>query len=341
MKAKFTSAHDYKDRAVLQDVIPLETPFMICVDPCSYCNITCQYCVHYDIKHDKVAASRFGLQMMSLELAKKIVDDLSEFQSNIKELAWYGWGEPLLNPSIDKMVEYCRKSGKVDRTAIITNGIALTNDLSDKLIEAGLQRINFSIQGIDADGYLKVCDKRIDFDSFVSQIRYMYEHKDSNLVMYVKIGDSLLKKTEDKQRFIDIFSEICDEIMIEKIVNVRDDAISNINIEKADRGIFGQELKERNVCPMLFFRMFVCPDGTCVSCNADWYREQIIGDVSRESLRDIWHGNKMKQLQRQHLLGKRKDISLCGKCGNIVFIPNDDIDDYADVLLKRIEEKGD
>lgn len=338
MKAKYTSAKNYKDRAVLQDVIPLEAPFMICVDPCSFCNVACNYCVHYDVKHDKELFKKFKQQMMKLELAKKIIDDLSDFDSNIKEFAWYGWGEPLLNPDIDKMVEYSRKSGKVNRTAIITNGVALTNELSDKLIDAGLQRINISIQGIDAEGYLKVCDRKIDFDKFVSNIRYMYERKDSSLVMYVKIGDSLFAKPGDKEKFLHIFSEICDEIMIENIVNIREDAISNDNIQKPGRGVFGQELKDRKVCPMLFYRMFVCPDGTCVSCNADWYREQVIGDVTKNRLKEIWQSERLRQIQKMHLLGRRKDCNPCGKCGNVIYISNDDIDDYSDIILKRMED---
>lgn len=335
MKAKNTSAHLYKDRAVLQDVIPLEAPFLICVDPCSVCNITCDYCVHYDIKHDYTLAHKFRQQMMPLEMAKKIIKDLDDFETNVKELAWYGWGEPLLNKNIAEMVSYSRKCGKVNRTAIITNGIALTHELSEKLIDAGLQRINISVQGIDEQGYFKVCDKQINFDEFVSNIRYMYEHKDSGLTVYIKIGDSLLQHPEDRQRFFDIFGNISDEIMIENISHVREDAISNRNIEQKTTGIFGQELKERKVCPILFYRMFICPDGTCALCNADWYREEIIGDVSKQSLRDIWHGDALKEIQKMHLRKERKSIELCGKCGNIINIPVDDIDDYSSAILKR------
>jgi hypothetical protein len=40
-----------------------------------------------------------------------------------------------------------------------------------------------------------------------------------------------------------------------------------------------------------------------------------------------------------HLRGERKSIELCAKCGNVNYYPVDDIDDYAELLLKRMEER--
>lgn len=336
MCAKYTSASLYSDREVLQDVIPLDTPFMICADPSSVCNITCNYCVQYDVKKDKLLNQKFKKQLMNLELAKKIIGDLNLFPNKVKKFSWYGWGEPLLNPDLPKMIEYTVKSGKVNVTAVISNGILLTRETSDRLIDSGLQRINISVQAIDSDGYYNVCGKKIDFDTFVNNIRYMYEHKDSNLTMYIKIGNSLLRKPDDKEKFLDIFGGICDEIMVENIINVRSDSLSNENIVKSDLGVLGQEIKERKVCPYLFFRMFICPDGTCALCNADWYRDNVIGNVTQNNLKDIWNGEVLRQIQKKHLMGERKNINLCSKCGNVIYYPVDDIDDYSEVLLKRL-----
>jgi radical SAM protein with 4Fe4S-binding SPASM domain len=339
MSAKYTSASLYSNRAVLQDVIPLDAPFMICADPSSYCNITCKYCVQYDVKKDKSLGNRFKKEFMSLELAKKIIDDLKQFPVNIKNFSWYGWGEPLLNPDLPEMIAYTVKSGKVDLSAVITNGILLTKEMSDRLTASGLQRINISVQGIDSEGYFDNCGRRIDFDSYVDNIRYMYEHKDDNLTMYVKIGSSLFRQPEDRQKFMDIFSGICDEIMVENIIQVRQDSISNENIEMGDSGVLGQQIKDRKVCPYLFFRMMICPDGTCALCNADWYRDNAVGNVKERSLKEIWDGEALRRLQMTHLRGERKSIELCAKCGNVNYYPVDDIDDYAELLLKRMEER--
>jgi hypothetical protein len=193
------------------------------------------------------------------------------------------------------------------------------------------------VQAVDSDGYFDICGKRIDVEAFVSNIRYMYEHKDDDLTVYIKIGSSSLKQPNDRQKFFDIFSGICDEIMVENIINVRSDSLANENINLSGTGVLGQAVKERMVCPYLFFRMFICPDGTCALCNADWYRDNVVGDVAEQSVKEIWQGNILRCLQKTHLRGERKSIDLCAKCGNVIYYPVDDIDEYADVLLARLE----
>lgn len=44
MKAKIKSKLNLQDRVPLQDVIPLETPYLIYLDPSSACNFKCQFC---------------------------------------------------------------------------------------------------------------------------------------------------------------------------------------------------------------------------------------------------------------------------------------------------------
>ena len=335
MKAKVTQP--IRKREVLHEAIPLVTPFYICLDVSSVCNIVCKYCVQFD--WFKTKRPDFRRQIMPLDLAKKAIDDLKEFPYNVKVFTLHGWGEPLSHPCIADIVAYARQSGKVDSVETISNGILLTPELSDKLIAAGLQRINISVQAMTADGYEKICGKRIDFARYVDNVRYLYEHKSSDLTMYIKIGDIALNGKAEEQLFYDTFGDICDEIYIEKIINVRDDSLANENIGRTHgHGVFGQDVQGMKVCPYLFFRMFICPDGVCALCNADWYRSAPIGDVTKNSLREIWEGAPLRQMQQTHLRGGRNTIDVCAKCGNIKYYTNpaDNLDAYAEDLLARL-----
>lgn len=339
MNAKITQP--IRQREVLQEAIPLTAPYYICLDVSSVCNIVCNYCVQFDLSQTN--NQNFCKKIMTLELAKKAIDDLKEFDKNIKVLTLYGWGEPLLNPHIADIVAYSRQSGKVNSTETITNGILLTPDMSDKLINAGLQRINISVQAMSDEGYEKVCGRKIDFKKYVENIRYLYEHKSNELTMYVKIGDLALQSESEKQLFYDVFGDICDEIYVEHIINVRDDMLSNNNIGKTHtHGVFGQELQGNRICPYLFFRLFICPDGVCALCNADFYRQQPVGDITKQSLKEIWFGEKLHKIQMTHLEGERESIDLCSLCGNIKYYPNpaDNLDSYASDLISRINYGG-
>ena len=338
MKAKITQP--VRKREVLQEAIPLDAPFYICLDVSSVCNIVCKYCVQFDLSQTK--RRDFCRQIMPLELAKKVIDDLRDFSCSVKVFTLHGWGEPLLNPHIADIISYARQSGKINSVETITNGILLTPSMSDKLIRAGLQRINISVQAMSAEGYEKICGKRVDVAEFAQNVRYMYEHKDSDLTMYVKIGDMALQNKAEEQLFYDTFGDICDEIYVEKIINVRDDSLANDNIGREHTsGVFGQDVQGLKVCPYLFFRLFVCPDGVCALCNADWYRSEPVGNVTQSSLREIWEGKPLRELQRKHLRGERGSIELCSRCGNIKYYTNpaDNLDKVADKLLQKLEER--
>lgn len=339
MKANITQP--VRRREVLHERVPLDTPFYVCLDASSVCNIVCKYCVHFDLT--KNHSRDFCQKIMPFDIAKKVIDDISGFPRKLKVLTMHGWGEPLLNPRIADIVAYARKSGRIDSVETISNGILLTPDVSDKLISAGLQRINISVQAMSADGYEKISGRRVDIEKFAENVRYMYEHKGDDLTMYVKIGDIALKDEAEKALFYDMFGDICDEIYVEKIINVRDDSLANDNIgRKHDHGVYGQKVQDPAVCPWLFFRMFICPDGVCALCNADWYRSVRVGDVTKQSLREIWEGAAMREIQRTHLLGARKTVDLCAKCGNIKYYTNpaDLLDDYAAEILSRMEGEG-
>ncbi len=335
MKAKIT--RPIRQREILHEVVPLNQPFFICLDVSSVCNIVCKYCVQYDLKvHPD---ERFCKQIMPLDLARKAIDDLQGFEGMIKVLTLYGWGEPLLNPHFAEIVEYARKSGKVRSVETISNGILLSHEMSDRLISAGLQRINISVEAMSSEGYYDICGRRIDFQEYVDNIRYLYEHKTDDLTMYIKIGDIALKDKAEEQYFYDTFGDICDEILVEHIINVRDDMLANENIGTDHScGVFGQELQGNKVCPYLFFRLFICPDGECALCNADFYREQSVGNINTNSLKEIWKGDRLRDIQLKHLRGERNEIDLCSKCGNIKYYPApaDNLDPYASEIIKRL-----
>jgi MoaA/NifB/PqqE/SkfB family radical SAM enzyme len=85
---------------------------------------------------------------MKMELFKKTVDDLKEFPDKIKKIKIGNHGEPTMHPDLPKHVEYARKSGVADIVEIFTNGSKLNPKLNRELVDAGLQRINISLEGL-------------------------------------------------------------------------------------------------------------------------------------------------------------------------------------------------
>jgi radical SAM protein with 4Fe4S-binding SPASM domain len=84
--------------------------------------------------------------------------------------------------------------------------------------------------------------------------------------------------------------------------------------------------------------MSVNADGLVSSCFLDWGRKLIIGNVSDQSTKSIWHSEKMNALRLQHLEGRRKENPVCSQCGQLTHCLPDNIDSFRSELLPIFKE---
>ena len=334
MKAKIKPRIDLENRTKLETVIPLETPFIIFIDPSDKCNFKCKFCPTGNIELMQNTSGRnFG--SMDFNLYKKIIDDLKEFEGKVKVIRLYKDGEPLLNKHFAEMVEYAKKSDKVDRVDTTTNASLLNKELSLKIIDAGLDRINISIEGMNSKQYLDFSKANVNFEKLVENIAFFYEHR-KQCEMIVKINGDIISE-EQKQEFYNIFGEIADGINIESVMSCWPEfELDGINVNM-ERGIYGQEIKEVMVCPYVFYSMSINSTGIASACYLDWERKLIIGDVTKESVKTIWNSNEINDLRKLFLRKERKSHPICKNCGQLTHGMPDNIDEYAEELLKRIK----
>lgn len=210
----------------------------------------------------------------------------------------------------------------------------MTPELSDKIIEAGLDRINISIEGVNEQQYLDFSGYRLKYDELVDNIKYFYEHK-TNTEMVVKTNGDILTEVQ-KQFFLDTFGDITDGIFIESIMDCWPTFEQKKVAINEERGIYGQEIKEVLVCPYVFYSFAVNSDGTISLCFLDWHRKLVIGDAKTQKIKEVWQGEVLRNYQKLFLEGKRKGHCICGDCGQLKQGQPDDIDMFAEELLKRM-----
>jgi len=334
MKAKIKPRIDLENRTKLETVIPLRTPFIINIDPCDKCNFQCKFCPTGDRVLMKNTAGR-NHGSMDFDLYRKVIDGICQFEDKVKVIRLYKDGEPLLNPSFADMVRYAKNSGCCDRVDTTSNASLLTRKLSEDIIDAGLNRINISVEGINEKQYADFSQYRIDFDNFVKSIAYFYEHREQ-CEMIVKINGDILTENE-KQRFYDIFGDISDGVFIESIMDcwpVFEQKKVTIN---ESRGIYNNEIKEVLVCPYIFYSFAVNSDGSYSLCFLDWKRTLLLGNAGGKTPVEIWNGDELKEYQKMFLRGERKSHPVCAGCGQLRQGAPDDLDEYREGLLKRYD----
>jgi hypothetical protein len=84
---------------------------------------------------------------MSLSTFRCLVDDVP----GLRELSLQGMGEPLLAPNLVDMVRYAKSRGI--RVAVETNATLLYRDRAEELVDAGLDRLDVSLDGADPQGF--------------------------------------------------------------------------------------------------------------------------------------------------------------------------------------------
>lgn len=331
MAKEIFSRLDLRKRTPLQDVIPLDAPIAIQLEVSTICNLRCRFCLHGNDTVMEKASVKKGL--FDLNLFKKVIDDFSEFPSTIKSLNLSGVGEPLLNPYLEEMIQYAKQSGKVEFVTFISNATLLTPDRSLSLINAGIDRVDISIYGITSGHYLDLTQKEIEFEDIVENISYFYKNR-KNAQISVKAFENALSQSEI-DLFYQTFSSITDFIFLQKMGDpFRVETISQIIGEDKINTV------NQLVCPLPFYHLFINQAGIVYACCIDYIDNDLkIGDVQTTPLATIWNADRLKDIQRIQLEGRRHTIPSCRNCQYIKTMSGrDNIDPYREQLLKILSE---
>ena len=336
MNAVLKPRIELENRTRLETVIPLATPFTLFIDPSDVCNFQCRFCPSGNktlLKHvDRKP------RLMDFDLYKKVIDDLDDFDIPLKVLRLYKDGEPLLNPRFPEMIAYAKRRGCVLNIDTTTNGSLLNPEMNARLIDAGLDRINISVEGVSEQQYRHFSKYAMDFDAFVAAIRHFYEHRGSCRVC-VKICGDILSDAE-KERFLAVFGDISDQIFIEHIAPCWPEyELQGVEVNTSV-GIYGQPIKEVSVCPYIFYSLSINSDGKASLCFLDWARKLVVGDVRKESVKELWNGKRLFEYRKMHLEKKRKTHPVCGTCGQLSHCLPDNIDPFSGMLLERMEAEA-
>lgn len=335
MKAKIKPRIQLENRESLFDAIPLSTPWVIFVDPSDRCNFKCKFCPTGNHKLMKEVGR--PLKLMPIQLYYKIIDDICDFDKPIKVLRLYKDGEPLLNPYFQEMVKYAKDSGCCEKVDTTTNASMLRPSIIYDMIYSGLDRINISIEGVNEQQYLDFSGYKIDFDNLVNNIAILYDVK-RNCEIIIKINGDVISE-EDKQKFFDIFGDICDGISIEHTMNCWNGFEMDGLKQNEEVGIYGQPIKEVQVCPYVFYSMSINSDCKVSLCFLDWNRKMIIGDVNKQSVKEIWQSKKLYKIQSSFLLGLRKFHPICSNCSQLSHGMAVNLDNNKDKLYKKLWSK--
>lgn len=332
-----------KNRTVLREVIPLDSPLSMYIEPTRICNFKCFYCMHSTRGEadDKLEQAGFRLEHMDMQFYEKLIKDIMNFPTIPKRICFSGLGEPLTNKRLPDMIRCLRRAGFTGRIDVISNGSLLTPEMSDALIEAGISRIQISVQGLTTEKYRETCQIPIDIEQLRENIRYFYEHE-GNATIYVKIIDSILENKEEEKLFFQLFSDICDTIYIEHLVIMEQQMGDHGRDIDSSRNLMGELVEKRMVCGVMFYFLQVNIDGETFPCSTPGLPNTFsMGSVKEKTLLEIWNDKKRNHLIRKNLMEGYASIPACKGCSSCIAIADasEYLDDCREEMLLKFPPK--
>jgi radical SAM protein with 4Fe4S-binding SPASM domain len=326
----------------LSEVIPLSTPWIIMIEPTNRCNFQCTFCPTGDSELLKKVNRPIG--HMELNLFKKIINDMVEFDTKIKSLRLFKDGEPFINKDIIEMIKYAKEKNITEEIYIISNGSLINKNLAEKIVDSGLDKLRISIEHVNNEKYKEITKTYDKYDEIVNNIKYLFTYKQKNnpsMIIDIKIIDTLLDDNS-KEKFLNDFQNISDIMTFESLMGWSNSDKKDFTLgSNSEYGINSKEqLRNVQVCPEPFKGLSVNFNGNVSICCVDWSHKTLVGDLKKESLKEIWNGDKLQKFRTIHLKKEKYKIEACKECHYLKGTNQlANLDETAEKLLKDYYEK--
>jgi radical SAM protein with 4Fe4S-binding SPASM domain len=272
-------------------------PVNLDIEPTEACNLKCVMCpTGFNGAADK--------RMIDMDLTRRLIDEAAAHGTYSVKFTFRG--EPALHRGLAEMVRYAKAKG-IPEVQFTTNGIPYTEAKVRELVDAGLDRIIFSIDGADKETVERI-RLGVDYDRLVANIKAFHRVRAERggVKPFIRVQ---MVRTRDNWDQVDAFIALWKPWVDDIRINDVTDRGQGDHMAVGDQRPVG-----RARCPQPWQRMVVSSDGTVVPCCLDWNKAWTIGDATKEPLAAIWRGAKMEAMRQVQREGRLDEVTPCRGC---------------------------
>lgn len=288
-------------------------PVSISIEPTTSCNLRCPECP------SGLRSFTRPTGMLDQTLFRTVIDQL---EPTLSYLTFYFQGEPFLHPLFLEMVQYASQKGIY--TATSTNAHYLKEDTAKATVESSLDRLIISIDGTSQNSYQSY---RVGgslekvFEGTRNVIRWKKELRSKTPHV---IFQFLVVKPNEHQipEVYSLANDLGVDQVVLKTAQIYDHKNGSDLIPTQERysryrqtndGSYEIKNKLLNECWKMWHSCVVTWDGKVVPCCFDKDAHFVLGDLTKNSFKEIWEGEKYNQF-RKGLLRSRSEIEICKNC---------------------------
>ncbi len=266
------------------------------------CNASCIFCPNGKTLRHIPQGRR-----MDWGLYRSIVDQ--SVALGIRRFSAYLMNEPMLDRELPERVEYIStRIKKPQYVKVTSHGGLLTERMAQGLLDAGLHKLKISVQSLNPETYREIMG--LDLAKTLRNIDRLLELKQKGGYktprLEIVMVDSI--QTHDEIPQIKRYWQNRDiKLYIEPVENRADQQ----SIRDSATG--ARRLRAFSWCRRLMEQIYILSDGRMLQCCADWEQRSIMGDLTRNSLADIWYGRRYSDYRRRFAAGDLRG-TICACC---------------------------
>ena len=290
---------EYIDAAVI-------VPKTVIIEAVFGCNASCTMCP-IDMPTERTKGT------MEMALFEDVIDKLSPYAGEIKQLDVFGVGEPLLDKNYAKKIAYAKNKG-FKNVGFATNAEFLTEGMANDVMNAGIDTIMISIDGVKKQTHESI-RRKTHFEIVVNntinaiKLRNANQQKTKFVIRFIKQQKNIAEWDEFRKYWSGIINTECGDLIAGYDLHSWG---GEIDMKDTDRV---PAVPDELPCHHLYDRMIILNDGSVPLCCADMHLCNVkIGDCTIDDPIKVYNSDIMNRIRKVHLSGKRTSMDICKAC---------------------------
>jgi radical SAM protein with 4Fe4S-binding SPASM domain len=263
------------------------------------CNQACLMCPRNIRTHQNTGYSLGTKEAFDLQNFKRIMKEGQRY--GLKSVNLGAYAEPLTHPHFFQFVRTAEDFGVID-IRVITNGILLTPEKTDELLNSSITNIFISIDAATKETYSSI--RGSGYDLLVKNIEYLLTRRKAMSKRIPMIRVSFVHMKANKHEltdFLNSWHNKVDFIDIQLGEDLSADPFTSNTVSK--------DLRIRCISP--WQRLSILANGDIIPCCSFYGRYIPIGNIRTSTIYDAWNGQLMQSV-RKNLENNASEV--CNTC---------------------------
>lgn len=285
----------------------LKFPKSVEIEVTNFCNARCPTCENPRLRRPKGC--------MDMNLFKKIIDECFDHRKYIKDIVLFWMGEPFLDPAFFDKVKYIKNKYNKFSLITVSNGLLLDKKMAQKLIDSGLEKISFSFDGNSKESFEKSRPGLV-FEVVQDNIKQLINLRNSQNKTKPKVSVEMTinpYNSHEVDSFFATWNGLADVVWA-RPMHVWGGETIDKGLLKFSRNLVKKKRSLNHPCFRILAGMIIAQDGSVALCCVDAQIHEVLGDLNKQSMVDVWQKGRLAEIRDLHQRGRLDEYPLCRRC---------------------------